>query len=601
MAKNIYLAEIDCYIQATSTTSRTIGTGSHTLTLASNIVFVPGMSVTADAGSGNTMTGTVTSYDQATKALVINVTSVAGSGTFASWTIGGTTTLRYSSGRGYNRPTASGYYDPRIIQPCNMQRTMFATGTTGGPMEVGYGLLILNNGDGGLDPLLEYGFDGRKLTIKIGDESSAYSSFTTLMVGTIEQPEFSYSSNGSQATSQVSFRLRDRLEELRRKPIQTTKYAGSNSLPNGLEGTADDLKGRPKPRAYGRCRNVAPFMVNTTRLIYQFNTGSGADVDAVYVKALALTQGADYTDQTDMEANAPGANQFRVWPGGGYFRLGTNPAGLVSCDVLEGANDGERTAAQILKRIATTAGGIDAGDVNSSDVTALDTANSAVLGIWLPDEIQCIDAMSMVAQSVGAWFGFDRLGKLRMARLSAPTGSAAITLKSFMRTVPAEANTGDIISIDRVPTNDEGRGVPISRVVLRYKRSWAQQQTDLDATVTAAQKAFVSQEWREATTSEDATVKAKHLLAVERIFSSLFDVEAAATTEASRLLDLHKVRRDRWRVGVKWDASIAATVDLGTKLDLKISRFGLNAGKGFIVIGITNNAENDTAELDLWG
>jgi hypothetical protein len=75
----------------TSTSSVAIGTGSKTFTLAQSgnqeWAASGSVTVTSAASSANTMTGTVTSYNSSTQALVINVTSVTGSGTFASWII----------------------------------------------------------------------------------------------------------------------------------------------------------------------------------------------------------------------------------------------------------------------------------------------------------------------------------------------------------------------------------------------------------------------------------------------------------------------------------------------------------------------------------
>jgi hypothetical protein len=75
----------------TSTTSVAIGTGARTFTLAQSgnqeWAASGSVTVTSSASSANTMTGTVTSYNSSTQALVINVTSVTGSGTFASWII----------------------------------------------------------------------------------------------------------------------------------------------------------------------------------------------------------------------------------------------------------------------------------------------------------------------------------------------------------------------------------------------------------------------------------------------------------------------------------------------------------------------------------
>ncbi len=72
-------------VQTTSSSSVLIGTGSKTFTVLSGLGFVVGMTLRIANSSTNYMTGDVTSYSSTT--LVVNVTSVAGSGTLASWTI----------------------------------------------------------------------------------------------------------------------------------------------------------------------------------------------------------------------------------------------------------------------------------------------------------------------------------------------------------------------------------------------------------------------------------------------------------------------------------------------------------------------------------
>src|SRR4051812_47738087 len=101
---DIWLYEFTYYVQALSTTSLAVGTGTKTFVLTEDIVFEVGNTVTAgnpDSAGANTMTGTVTSYTSATKTLVLNITSVAGSGTLAAWTIGGTGVFRVCTGKGY--------------------------------------------------------------------------------------------------------------------------------------------------------------------------------------------------------------------------------------------------------------------------------------------------------------------------------------------------------------------------------------------------------------------------------------------------------------------------------------------------------------------
>lgn len=77
-----------------SITSNTIATGSKTFTLTAdanvNRDWAVGANVivVAQAGATGSMTGDVTSYTPSTQALVINVTSVTGSGTSTDWRIG---------------------------------------------------------------------------------------------------------------------------------------------------------------------------------------------------------------------------------------------------------------------------------------------------------------------------------------------------------------------------------------------------------------------------------------------------------------------------------------------------------------------------------
>jgi len=71
----------------TSTTSVAIGTGSKSFTTQTNLGYLVGMTLRLAFDSTNYMTGDVTSYNTGSGALVVNVTSVVGSGTRTSWTI----------------------------------------------------------------------------------------------------------------------------------------------------------------------------------------------------------------------------------------------------------------------------------------------------------------------------------------------------------------------------------------------------------------------------------------------------------------------------------------------------------------------------------
>ena len=84
-------------ITATSTTSLTVGTGSKSLTIGADKGFIPGMEIVVayTTTSTNRMTGTVTSYNPTTGALVVNVTTAQGSGTYTAWSIGPAATVSF--------------------------------------------------------------------------------------------------------------------------------------------------------------------------------------------------------------------------------------------------------------------------------------------------------------------------------------------------------------------------------------------------------------------------------------------------------------------------------------------------------------------------
>ena len=74
----------------TSTTSLTIGTGAQSLTASTGMGYTAGSAIiiASTANPVNRMICTVTSYNSATGALVVNADSVFGSGTLAVWSIG---------------------------------------------------------------------------------------------------------------------------------------------------------------------------------------------------------------------------------------------------------------------------------------------------------------------------------------------------------------------------------------------------------------------------------------------------------------------------------------------------------------------------------
>lgn len=769
---------------------------------------------------------------------------------------------------------ANTHFDDRLDQPATIVRDLFSAGKTSGRSRVSYGDLVLKNGDGALDALLNYGFDGRRVIVRRGDLGAAYpSGFDVVGEWTAQAVE---------ATSRsITLKLRDRQYEVE-VPLQSNFYTGGNTLPDGLEGV-DDLQGLPKPRTFGKVRNVPAVCVNTARLIYQVNDGPIASLDAVYDRGIRLSSslwapantaitgiasraqacafgngryvavgqtgissttdgstwtaatgdavddwrgvaysdtlgvwvavgsgvvrstngttwtlqgtgdgaaviwsgrlglfvavdiggdiytsptgatwtartsnttadlnaicegegllvavGADstvvtstdgitwivrtfsvgedlygvafgydsgggplfvaggsivgtgetsialshdgidwtisrldgvddefhamaygdglfragtpqsliyvsvngvdwspqtisftdgdpgvlglcngdlgwlavggtsvvasryafsrlydtYADAADLEDDtlAPAPGEVKVYLGGGYFRLGAPPDGLITADVTEGATAGDRTAAQVFAKMLSDPLGAPLVEFSSDDIDTLDAAFPYGVGFWSGlEDVRVSDMLDQLAASLGAWWGVDRDGVFRFQVLDeGPSGTPTF-----------EVTANDIKGeLERLPFTDEHKGIPRWKTRIRFDRNWSVQETDVAAGVSDARRADLAREYREAFTSEEV-VRLRHPLAPDVAIDTLLTESIDALNLSSNQQDLYSTIRHRYRVRIPLteETDLIDLNDLGT---LTHARFGLSGGELVRVFHVEPDANAETLTLDLW-
>jgi hypothetical protein len=468
----------------------------------------------------------------------------------------------------------------RVVQPALVRRDVFDTGTTGGASRVGYGELELRNDDGALDWLNTVALDGRRLVVRVAESAAAAypSGYQALLVATMEELEITQQS--------VRIRIRDR-QVFTSRTVQTNRYGGTNVLPAGVDGIVSDLKGKPKPIVYGAVYNVEPPCVNTSRLIYQVNDGELRDVMAVYDSGALLGRGADYADQAALETTGPLPGTYRVWKAGGMFRLGTTPAGQVTCDAVEGAWPADRTAAQVFKRVLVERAGRDPSELSSADVAALDALQRATVGIYVDADTTVTQVLDRIAQSVGAWWAADVNGLIRVQRLDAPSGDPVLRL-----------NADTIRSMTRQPLNDNG--LPVYRVTVRCVPNYTVQTNGLVGQVSAARRARLAQPYQDGSATDTGTLDT-YLLSPEKIVETALSCRSSGEAEATRLLALYGTKRDRIEVIAEANAATLAQVDLGVVVEVQYQRFGLQDGKLFRILGYQLDPVAGTVSLTLWG
>ncbi|MBI5483860.1 MAG: hypothetical protein HY888_05300 [Deltaproteobacteria bacterium] len=458
-------------------------------------------------------------------------------------------TFYFCTGGGYTDSVTGQFYEPRVINPGLFRQAMFAQGTTGGKSNPAAGVIELANTDGALDAFIGYGFDGRPCIIRKGLTTQALADFQTELTGTIEQVDFDLS-------TKVTLRLKDKSLDLA-TPVQSRKYAGTNTNGNGIEGEAA-LKDKLKPRLLGSCFNVSPVPVNCLKSIFQLNDSAISVLSALRENGVAdRTEAAGYSDQADMEANAPGATEYRVWYAGGCVRVGMTTGatlGQITCDAKSGSAAADRTAGQLIKQLAGEK--VGPASIVAQSIIDLDAAAPYEVGIYITADMTASAALDVLCNSVGAWWGFDNNGYFWARQLTAPESSQAI----------ATLTGAEILTMDRLATGDGDRGVPIYKVNIDYAKNYTMQTSGLagrvsgdtltfgeSTTINIDDAARYGTEYLRASAIE-SVVKTQHLNAPEITIQTLLTTAADAQTEADRILAMRSVRRDRIRVNIYNDA-----------------------------------------------
>jgi len=498
------------------------------------------------------------------------------------------------------------HIEGRLQQPGLMTRSMYGGTRTMGDIPMGDGAIILANPDGALDGLIDYAFDGQEFRlIEIDPATGNTSTYgSNFRVGFIEQATFS--------EDQVVFAVRDGAHALD-AALLTSKYAGTNALPAGVEGTPDDIKGQPKPICIGTVYNISPVCVNTSKLIYQVDAYRGFTSGytmTVYDKRAALTEdgAGDYASQAAMEATAPAAGQYRIWPAGGMIRLGSTPE-ILTIDMenpadVSGLGDSEIN--YVTQEITTLSGGI-------SSWQALYDADAKV-GIYAKDETTIYKAINELAASIGAFvtYGYSPNGATGNTLWSSQLAEASAI--PYTPTLTAIAlNESNILegSLRRVVPQESTRGLPVWRVNLNYKKNYTvMSRADL-AGVALADVEFATREYRTVTVS-DAAVKTQWPYAPELNVTTLLVDETEATAEANRLLDLFGVQRSMFELTIpasviRDDPSMGTggripyLFQIGAIVTITYPRFDLDAGPTFMVVATEEDIGADTIKLTVWG
>jgi hypothetical protein len=427
-------------------------------------------------------------------------------------------TLRFTDGDGLR--DGDDWYVPALFVPEEVLygRSLFADGRTGGASEITIsdGLALLD-ADGVLDPLQHWGWDGRAARLYLIAAGQPRSAAILVLSATLEQLLPVYRVAAGEAEAKLVLRLKDPLSRFD-VPLQPVKYAGSNVGPTGLEGTADDIKGLPKPIAYGRCFEVPGRWANTSELVLQWADGALAEIEPKWDNGVPLVLDQDHATPALLLAGTPGSGEYDTCLAQGYSRLGANPAGTITADLstvatplpsgdaiaFDGAADWLKRDSALVGGVATDRGTVslwfrvDGGDGTLRTLLSLvDVTAEAALEIRLTtaNKIQAewINAGGASNGTVTSTTTFAAGGgwhHLLLAWIFAPAPTAALRIDGANETNPAIVATGASDPLGSARIAAGGLGSPSGLFPGALAELWVGWAQFVDITTSAGREKF---------------------------------------------------------------------------------------------------------------
>lgn len=475
--------------------------------------------------------------------------------------------------------------------------------------------VVLDGADGALDYLFtDRVLVGRPFRLKLAatkrrsdgmEVAPDLSQFQVAFEGRIKDAEIT-------PEGDVFLRLSDGFERLDR-PVQASLYTGTG----GREGTPD-LEGKPIPLAYGEIEGAEPTCVDPNIGMFQVHHGEFrglqvkdrgvplvfANRDTKTYEALAslTVEGEVDADTADIPSGF-----YATCRAEGYFRVAAY-GGPLTCDIqgdglydgpvkfrngvtfrngvgfrTPGARTHRKRAGGLFYRILTTRAGFKPEELDLDRLLQFDLSFPFNQGRYISSNERPTvrEVCTEIVDSVGAVVLRNRFGQILLRELSAPGAASFVQIRDNTLTK----------RVERVALP---WGSPWSDIQLTYGRNErplldGEVSVDLDDATKDALK-------RSVRNVEVSDAKLRPLIPDKEplVIPTRLRFAKDALAVASRLLGYYGARWSMYRVTAD---NIAFRTDLTSTVDVAVSRFGLDKGQMFAVIGSDEQPSNIETEL----
>lgn len=379
------------------------------------------------------------------------------------------------------------------------------------------------------------------------------------------------------------FRLHNLGRILESSLLHDNRYSGEG----GAGGDAQ-LKGQIRPYGIGPVFNITPKLVNATEKIYQLSDSAIWAIAAVKEGGSALGYGTDRANYAAMAASAPAAGVYDSCFAEGYIRLGSSPTLPITVDFT---GDTEPSVPYLLrgniaKRIVTRSGTVlTSGQVDSTALSALNTAKSEDCGFYWDKEITKAAALTEVMQSILGYWYVNLSGSLILGYMTAPGASPDVTY-AFP----------DVVG---EPQMIEGVRPPRWKTSVAYQRNYTIMDRSKVPSVTDAVAQLLAEDalWE---SDADGTVYSANPTSYEKRVFAGFDNSTDAAAEAVLQQAIFEDPPELWQVQIRTDPFTLAGY-LGRPIGISgYTRYSWSNPRVFRLVGVDWGADLIPTAI-LWG
>lgn len=384
----------------------------------------------------------------------------------------------------------------------------------------------------------------------------------------------------------------------------TISGAGTSTWLWAHEG-GPELAGTPKSDVYGERFGVMPVMVDPTGVNgaagYQV-AGGGAinDIDSfegglLHTSTAAASLRAYIT--TAPVAGLFSGNVSLQYLARGLFKLGSSPVLPVSATVkgYSGGALGYVNKADTITRDIITRRGpkiVDPTGIDTGSFTAYASANSGIVGVFLPSSKPIREVLDFLMVSGAGWWGYVRASILfHLEKFAGPS------------TTPDYRFTSKhIISVDPIPPS-----AVIYKVIVRYRENnvvLSENQVAASVKGTTNWQLWTKQWLEEPATDDELREAYPGEASIPFVVETGLQYAADARALADYLLALLKGPKDAWTTTVTADglqATIGETATQEVTLQRGVERLDQDGSKSYVILGVGDNRQQGTVQVTLWG